>query len=561
MRMLRLVSFSFVAALVCSLSAHAIGRHLEESSQDRKIDEICAVITEEVQTGSMSKAIESARTLFSFTFPDSKAFVQIKEHNTAYGVVPSDASSSSYRRSQCEIEARSDAAVLFFILREELVSRSLFYWAVFLGTLFAACVLGFSWLARKISIVAQRRFNLELQTALGLSTDKSTGGLVSRILESVVKGAGSGKNLRKSVQNLKEKILEQNREAIALREAQMATELELKKNEKFIEVVRQVRHDIRSPLQVLTVLSEADIASSVAHRQMSSVISSIHGMIEDLEIKEEMADISGNGERLHVAEALIKEVIQQKRLLFERTRLELKINSDLLSVVRVQPHHFRRVIGNLLQNAFEAIDPRATHGLIRVETEKQGQTLHIRITDNGKGISNENKDKLFSPGFTFGKEHGSGLGLSHAKSCIHRWGGDIGLTSESGKGTTVELSLPIAVQDTLFVAQPPLSQARVNVVVDDDPEDFMRVQRSLASPSVYCASLEDFDDWRAATRDQAGVQFVFDYNLGGDRSGLEVLRAVSSELPRILSTSDYDRQDVIEASQDGIYVLPKVFLI
>lgn len=560
MKMLRLASLSFAAALICSFVVHAIGQHFKESSQDRKIDEICAVITGEVQTGSMAKAIESARTLFSFTFPDSKAFVQIKEQSTVYGVVPSDATSSPFRQSQCEVEARSDAVVRFYILRESLISRSLFYVATFLGALFIACALGFSWLTKKISIVAQRRFNLELQAALGLSTEQSAGGFVSQFLESIVKGAGSGKNLRKSVQSLKEKILEQSRDAIALREAQMVTELELKKNEKFIEVVRQVRHDIRSPLQALTVLSETDIDSSVVHRQMSSVISSIHGMIEDLEIKEEMADTSGNGERLHIAEALIKEVIQQKRLLFNGTRLELKINSDLLSVVRVQPHHFRRVIGNLLQNAFEAIESRSGQGFIRIETENKGQTLIVRIIDNGKGISAESQERLFSPGYTFGKEHGSGLGLSHAKSCVLRWDGDIRLTSELGTGTTVELSLPVAIQNALFVAQSPLSKAKVNVVVDDDPEDFMRVQKSLSSPAVYCPSLEDFEDWRVMTRDQEGVQFVFDYNLGGSRSGLEVLKTISSDLPKVLSTSDYDRQDVIVASQEGIYVLPKIFL-
>lgn len=298
---------------------------------------------------------------------------------------------------------------------------------------------------------------------------------------------------------------------------------------------------------------------------MTAVIASINGMIEDLEIKEEMADSSGEGERLHIAEALIKEVIQQKRLLFEATRIELKINSEFLSVVRVQPHHFRRVIGNLLQNAYEAAMPMGTsERVIVIETAKVGESLEIRIQDNGAGIPPEIQDKLFTQGSTFGKKNGSGLGLSHAKSCILRWGGEISLTSltsDQGQGTTVTMTLPIAIKDALFVAQSPLKDIRVSVVVDDDPEDFSRVQRSLAGPAVYCSSLGDFENWQTATEDQEGVQFIFDYNLGEPRSGLEVLKAVPNHLPRILSTNDYDRQDVIEASLAGIYVLPKVFLI
>lgn len=555
MNFLRLASISLGMALICSLSIRLLGRHIESSSQDRKIDEICAVITEEVQTGSMAKAIESARTLFSFTFPETQAFVQIKEQNVVYGVIPS----GTYRESHCNIEARSDVTVRFSILQDRLISKAFFYWAGLLTVLFLALAIASVWVAKKISVLAQRRFNLELQTALGLSTEGHPSGRVSQFLESIVKGGGSGRNLRSSVQNLKEKITEQNRDAIALREAQLATELELKKNEKFIEVVRQVRHDIRSPLQTLNVLSEQEMDSSVVHRQMTSVIASITGMIEDLEIKEEMADTSRRGERLHVAEALIKEVIQQKRVLFGTNKLALKINSELLSVVQVQPHHFRRVIGNILQNAYEAI-PSGAAGEIFIETEKHNETLAIRIRDNGKGIPEEIQDKIFAAGFTHNKKSGSGLGLSHAKSCILRWGGNIKMESVLGEGTTLIISLPIAITDALFVAQSPLIDVRVNVVVDDDPADFERVRKVLPGPAVYCSNLSDFENWQSAVEDQDGVQFIFDYNLGESRSGLEVLKTVSSRLPRILSTNDYDRQDVIEASRQGVYVLPKVFL-
>lgn len=555
MNLLRLVSISFGLALLCAFTIRILGRQVEASAQDHKIDEICAVVTEEVQTGSMAKAIESARTLFSFTFPETQAFVQIKEQNVVYGVIPA----GSYRKSDCNIEARSDVVVSFSILQDHLISKAFFYWTGLLTILFSFLALASVWITKKISVLAQKRFNLELQAALGLSAEGPRDTRVSRFLDSIVKGVGSGKNLRDSVQNLKEKIIEQNRDAMALREAQLATELELKKNEKFIEVVRQVRHDIRSPLQTLTVLSEQETDSSIVHRQMTSVISSISGMIEDLEIKEEMADSSRDGERLHVAEALIKEVIQQKRLLFGATKLALKINSDFLSVVQVQPHHFRRVIGNILQNAYEAIAPNAP-GEISIETEKHGETLTIRICDNGKGIPQEIQDKIFAAGFTHNKKNGSGLGLSHAKSCILRWGGNIKMESVLGEGTTLTISLPIAIKDALFVAQSPLRDIRVNVVVDDDPADFERVRKVLPGAAVYCSNLSDFENWQSAVEDQDGVQLIFDYNLGEARSGLEVLKTVPSRLPRILSTNDYDRQDVIEASLEGIYVLPKVFL-
>ena len=273
-----------------------------------------------------------------------------------------------------------------------------------------------------------------------------------------------------------------------------------------------------------------------------------------------MVDTSGSGERMHIAEALIKEVVQQKRLVLGTTSIELKINSELLSVIRVQPHHFRRVIGNILQNAHEAIAAHKSRGLIKIETEKTEDRIMIHIRDNGGGIPKEIQDKIFVAGFTHGKENGSGLGLSHAKSCILRWSGEIKIDSIEGEGTTITISLPLFAKNALFVAQPPLIDVSVSVVVDDDPTDFERLQKALNGPAVYCSSFSNFADWQAAVRDRDGVQFIFDYNLGESITGLDALKTVRSSLPRILSTNDYDRPDVIEASRQGIYVLPKVFL-
>lgn len=553
MKYLKLASLSIALAVLTVLSARFISIKMTESAENKKVSEIGAIITSEVQTGSMAKATESAKALFNLAFPGPLPIVQIKEQNRAYGSEPSSSDLNRYRSIQFEIEARSDIAVTFYVQRAKILDAS-FVPSIFIsGLIYFVLLALFGWIAKRISMAAQKRFNTELQQALGLSIESTANSRLGHFFEKIVNGSSGGQNLKKSIQHLKQKIVEQN-------QLSLMTEIELKKNEKFIEVVRQVRHDIRSPLQTLIVLAEDDQASVALKRHMTPVISSINNLIEDLEIKEEMADSSELGLKLHIAEALIKEVIQQRRLIYGTTQIELKIKSDFLTVVQVNPHHFRRVIGNLIQNAQDAILAKGIYGQILIETFQQNGNLRISIKDNGIGISSDIKSKLFIPGFTHGKNGGSGLGLSHAKSCIHRWKGEISITSNSDGGATVSISLPQFLPHARYIASPPLKDPRVSVVVDDDPLDFARVQEAIKGPSIYCSSIQDFENWLDSVPDKQGIQMIFDYNLGEDRTGLDILETLPLDQPRVLSTNDYDDPRVVSASTEGIYILPKVFL-
>lgn len=552
------VFITFVVAFLTVLAYRSGGRLLSEKFQDKKISEICDVITLEVQTGSYNRAIESANTQFSRVFPDVPVVVQIKEKQTFFGEDVASSNTQKFRGTTCAIPARSDVSLLFFTERRPIFDQfflpvvgitAIAIWIFALGLIFAT---------RKLVGRAQKIFNLEIQKSLGLMSELPSKSPIGRWLDYVIQGGGTGDNLKKSVHTLKSKIEEQRQEFAKLHEVQVLTELDLKKNEKFVEVVRQVRHDIRGPLQTLLLMMEEKSEKRFETRRIGAIVSSIQGMIEDLEMKEQMADQSRSGEVLHVAEALVKEVIQQKRVLFGSTNIEFKIGSEFLSVVRIQPLHFKRLISNILQNAFEAMEE--TGGVIRVSTAQRDGQLHLSIQDSGCGIPDHIKAGLFTSGFTHGKIKGSGLGLSHAKSCILKWSGDIQIDSKEKNGTTVTISLPIALPAAHFVAKSPLTNAAVNVIVDDELESFHRIQAILPGPSVYCSSLQEFDNWRTALGTDNDAQFIFDYNLNESTTGLEFLQDIASPYPRVLATNDYERPDVIAASCKGIYVLPKIFL-
>ena len=96
---------------------------------------------------------------------------------------------------------------------------------------------------------------------------------------------------------------------------------------------------------------------------------------------------------------------------------------------------------NVLLNASHAIEEKGT---IILNTEKEKNEVIIRISDDGKGIEEENLEKIFDPRFTT-KEAGvgTGLGLPISKKIVEAHTGRIKVKSEVGKGTEVSIALPI----------------------------------------------------------------------------------------------------------------------
>jgi len=116
----------------------------------------------------------------------------------------------------------------------------------------------------------------------------------------------------------------------------------------------------------------------------------------------------------------------------------------------VDTEQFRQVMLNLLQNAEQAM-PQGGEITVALNWEAESSDLsHIRnnilvldITDTGMGMSRITQEKLFTPFFTT-KEQGTGLGLSTVKKIVEAHQGDIRVESESGKGTSVQIRLPMS---------------------------------------------------------------------------------------------------------------------
>lgn len=113
-------------------------------------------------------------------------------------------------------------------------------------------------------------------------------------------------------------------------------------------------------------------------------------------------------------------------------------NRDIPTLL-VDPRYLYHIFMNVLKNSLEACE-RGDH--IEIQIERHGQTLDIQIRDTGKGISEENLNKLFEPYFTT-KDFGTGLGLTIVYKLVKEHGGSIEIDSIEKEGTNLKISIPL----------------------------------------------------------------------------------------------------------------------
>ena len=129
---------------------------------------------------------------------------------------------------------------------------------------------------------------------------------------------------------------------------------------------------------------------------------------------------------------------------FKRTGITLKCTGDRSITVNLDQHRFRRVIDNILSNAHDALKPGDN---VRIKWTKLTDKLRIEISDNGPGIPEEIKDRLFEPFVTSGKAEGTGLGLAISKKIIEDHGAEIVVETGPDIGTTFTIDMPVQLVD------------------------------------------------------------------------------------------------------------------
>jgi signal transduction histidine kinase len=250
------------------------------------------------------------------------------------------------------------------------------------------------------------------------------------------------------------------------------------------ELTAGIAHEIQNPLNFVNNFSEvnSELVSELGAAMEKGDLSEVRNLVRDISANE--SKINHHGKR---ADAIVKSMLQHSRrsagqmeptdinaLCDEYIRLayhgwrakdrsfSAQFVSNLaadLPMVNIVSQDIGRAILNLINNAFHTVSQKAQLGFpgyeptVTIITDLSDTTtspslkrVEIIIKDNGNGIPDILKEKIFLPFFTTkAAGEGTGLGLSLSYDIIKAHGGELTLTSEEGVGTEFRITLPVQV--------------------------------------------------------------------------------------------------------------------
>jgi nitrogen fixation/metabolism regulation signal transduction histidine kinase len=218
-------------------------------------------------------------------------------------------------------------------------------------------------------------------------------------------------------------------------------------------MARQVAHEINNPLTPMKLtIQQLQRTKKLGDSRFDDYFEkSTATLIEQIENLSRIAGTFSNFARLPEAKPQkvdVAKIVTMEVGLFvhNHDRIEITYQGVENGVfVLADREQLIQVFNNLLKNAIQSI-PSDRAGKIEVGLDTSIDEVHVHIRDNGKGIADDIKDKLFTPNFTT-KSTGMGLGLSISQNMVRIAGGEITFETEMDKGTVFHVQLPRVVED------------------------------------------------------------------------------------------------------------------
>ena len=218
------------------------------------------------------------------------------------------------------------------------------------------------------------------------------------------------------------------------------------------EMAKQVAHDIKNPLTPMK-LSIQYLQQTWKKHEGKDLQNFIDKMTKTIiEQIDTITFIANEFSNFAKTPAIVFEPVKVKSnleniiSLYENEKnifITVKYNFENDVEVCFDKHYFNRVIGNIIKNAVQSI-PYSKQGIINIEVKTENNLLLIMVEDNGIGIPEDIRGKIFYPNFTT-KASGTGLGLAIAKNLIEQAGGAIYFETETGRGTRFFIKFKICI--------------------------------------------------------------------------------------------------------------------
>ena len=234
-----------------------------------------------------------------------------------------------------------------------------------------------------------------------------------------------------------------------MRNTLQRTQRELLDTERLATIGRMassISHDLRHSLAAVMANAEFLCETQLTSSQREDLYAEIRIAVNQMtDLIESLLEFSRTRQSMRPAFGDVKDVvehsIQTVKAHPEYQRIRVRVTTDGSSEGWFDFKKLERVILNLLLNACEVVP--ADGGKIEIELRRDGGNLEVRITDNGPGIPESVRDRLFDPFVSHGKENGTGMGLTVVQKIVQDHGGDVVVERTSVAGTTFRIKLPL----------------------------------------------------------------------------------------------------------------------
>ncbi|MDR0555736.1 MAG: PAS domain-containing protein [Holosporaceae bacterium] len=340
---------------------------------------------------------------------------------------------------------------------------------------------------------------------------------------------------------------------------------------KFGQLAKQVCHDIRTPLQTLSMVLKVG-AKNLPEKEYIALRDSVNSIKKIVQVFLEYSPEKEsfiNHQHILVSQTL-KEIIDQKEIQYIDKSVKFQYSFDesiRFTFIFGNAGNFERMISNIVNNSVEALEEE--EGVVELGFSVDDDRVKITIKDNGKGMPQETVEKLMrNESVSSTKEGGYGIGTRQIQDALKEFNGTQFIESTQNVGTKIMLTIPKSSKSKWAIEQIDLRKGCVVVILDDDVlvHNKWRDRLEKYTPDIslkFFEKAQETIDFINSHEKREDIILLLDYELRNQElNGLEVIQKSDIKKSQIvLVSSIYDRKEIQDkAVESEIKILPKAFI-